>query len=275
MTTEELLEGKVLVIDKPYGWTSFQAVNKVKSVIRRTTGLKKFKIGHAGTLDPLATGLLLVCVGKCTKEIPTLQDGEKIYTGTMVLGATTPCYDMEQEIDKCYPTEHITQELIESARQKFIGNIPQVPPMFSAVKIDGQRAYEYARKDDPTIRIEPRNITIHEFELSNLRPAENTGKTSQTKENEDQPKLHLYDHPQGFIPEGTLMVDFKVRCGKGTYIRSLARDFGSEIQSGAFLSALRRERVGKFTIHDAMTLEQTEQFFMENFPNHENEQPLT
>ena len=145
VTLEQLQDGIVLPIDKPRQWTSFQAVNKVKAVVRNTYGLKKFKIGHAGTLDPLATGLLLVCIGKATKTIPQLQDGDKVYTGTLVLGATTPCYDLERPVDHFYPYEHITAQLLNETVRQFTGTIIQVPPMFSAVKIDGQRAYEYAR----------------------------------------------------------------------------------------------------------------------------------
>ena len=146
MTLEELLEGVVLPIDKPRQWTSFQAVGKVRAAIRNHYGIKKFKIGHAGTLDPLATGLLLVCVGKATKRIDELQSGEKVYSGTMVLGATTPCFDLERPIDHYYPFAHITPQLISDTLPQFTGNIQQVPPMFSAVKINGQRAYRYARQ---------------------------------------------------------------------------------------------------------------------------------
>lgn len=258
MTIEELLAGQILLIDKPYGWTSFQSVNKVKAAIRRATGLKKFKIGHAGTLDPLATGLLLVCVGRATKEIPYLQDGEKVYTGTMVLGATTPCYDMEQGVDKTYPTQHITPQLVEKVRNLFLGPQQQVPPMFSAVKINGQRAYQYARTDGQPMEIEPKSITIHEFQTHNLRPAEATAIPQPAPQDETHLKKsapHLYDNPQGFIPEGTMMLDFKVKCSKGTYIRSLARDFGAELQSGAFLSSLRREQIGDRNVDQALSLD--------------------
>ena len=258
MTLEEIQAGQVICIDKPYQWTSFQAVNKVKAYIRRTYNIKKFKIGHAGTLDPLATGLLLVCVGKATKTIPQLQDGEKIYTGTMVLGATTPCYDLEQAIDAYYNTAQITLELIEEKRKEFIGDIQQVPPMFSAVKIDGQRAYEYARKDDPSVKIEPKTIHIETFEVENLR-------MSDGKQNEemkmDETHNHKYDHPEGVVPAGLPLLDFKIKCGKGTYIRSLARDFGMALGSGAFLSALRREQVGNYQVKDAVTIDQINTFF--------------
>ena len=175
MTQEELLGGIVIPIDKPRQWTSFQAVNKVKSTIRNLYGLKKFKIGHAGTLDPLATGLLLVCVGKATKRINELQDGDKVYTGTMVLGATTPCYDLERAIDNYYPFAHITPALLQSILPQFTGTIEQVPPLFSAVKINGQRAYQYARQTDtgeeaplPT----PKAVRIYEFDITAFRPGD-------------------------------------------------------------------------------------------------------
>lgn len=262
MTLEELQAGQVICIDKPYQWTSFQAVNKVKAFVRHTYELKKFKIGHAGTLDPLATGLLLVCMGKATKSIPTLQDGEKVYTGTMVLGATTPCFDLEREIDHYYPIDHITPELIRQTARQFVGEIQQVPPMFSAVKIDGQRAYTYARTDDPTVTIEPKTVAIHEFEITDIRMGER-GTTPAPREVQTTPAgaTKLYDNPQGHVPEGLTQVDFRVRCGKGTYIRSLARDFGQAMGSGAFLSALRREQIGDFTIDRAYKIDEINKFF--------------
>lgn len=265
MTTEELLAGHIICIDKPYGWTSFQVVNKVKAVVRKATGLKKFKIGHAGTLDPLATGVLIVCIGKATKEIPLLQDGEKIYSGTMVLGATTPCYDMEQAVDHVYENHHITESLVEEKRGLFMGEILQVPPMFSAVKIDGQRAYQYARKDDPSVTIEPKKVTISEFNLTNLRPSIPMPPNAELDESHTKKYPHLYDNPQGFIPEGTKQLDFYVRCGKGTYIRSLARDLGVALDSGAFLSELRRLQVGQFKIEQALRIDEVENYFLKLF----------
>lgn len=260
MTVEELLEGVVLPIDKPYQWTSFQAVNKVKSYIRHRYGLKKFKIGHAGTLDPLATGLLLVCIGKATKSIETLQHGEKIYTGTMVMGATTPCYDLERAIDHYYPFQHINQSLIEQTRKQFIGDIQQVPPMFSAIKIEGQRAYEYARLDDPTVTIAPKTVHVETFDVTAFRegcPDEPLPEIVVTENS----SRNLYDNPQGAVPKALPQLDFRIHCGKGTYIRSIARDFGVAMDSGAFLSALRRERIGDYTIAQAVTLDQLDTFF--------------
>lgn len=271
MTQEELLEGIVIPIDKPLQWTSFQAVNKIKTVIRNTYGLKKFKIGHAGTLDPLATGLLLICVGKATKRIDELQAGEKVYTGTMVLGATTPCYDLERAIDHYYPYEHITPALIDDVRQQFVGDIQQVPPIFSAVKIGGQRAYQYAReaaagKEIPSPT--PKTVHIDEFEITDFRPGgwrmENGEwriENGLSQPDQSQlPRHHLYDHPLGSVPEHLPQIDFRIRCGKGTYIRSIARDLGLALDSGAFLSFLRREQVGDYTLADAVRLNDIDTF---------------
>lgn len=265
LALEELLAGCVIPIDKPRQWTSFQAVNKVKATIRNTYGLKKFKIGHAGTLDPLATGLLLVCVSKATKRIDELQAGEKVYTGTMVLGATTPCYDLERPIDRYYPWQHITPQLLSDTLSQFLGEIEQVPPIFSAVKIGGQRAYSYAREAQNGEEIPsptPKKIHIDEFEITAFRPGRET-ETTQPIATSDVRGTHLYDHPLGIVPEHLPQIDFRIRCGKGTYIRSIARDLGLALDSGAFLSALRREQVGEYTIHDAITLDSISSFFTE------------
>lgn len=245
----------VIAIDKPVGWTSFQVVNKLKWHIRHLTGVKKFKIGHAGTLDPLASGLLLVCVGKATKKIEQLQAGIKEYTGTMVLGATTPCFDLERAIDAYYPYEHITDAAIEQARQQFIGEIEQTPPIFSAVKVDGQRAYQSAREGEE-IAITPKKITIYEFSVD-YRSNLNTLITPITPTQSGN-QSHLYRNPQGIVPEGLPQLDFRVVCSKGTYIRSLARDMGEALGSGAFLSALRRERIGDYSVAEAIKLEDIE-----------------
>lgn len=265
LALEELLAGCVIPIDKPRQWTSFQAVNKVKATIRNTYGLKKFKIGHAGTLDPLATGLLLVCVGKATKRIDKLQAGEKVYTGTMVLGATTPCYDLERPIDRYYPWQHITPQLLSDTLSQFLGEIEQVPPIFSAVKIGGQRAYSYARETQNGEEIPsptPKKIHIDEFEITAFRPGRET-ETLQPIAATEVTGTHLYDNPLGTVPEHLPQIDFRIRCGKGTYIRSITRDLGLALDSGAFLSALRREQVGEYTIHDAITLDSISSFFTE------------
>ena len=221
MTPEQFAQGYIQLIDKPYTWTSFQVVNKLKYILKNEYGLKKVKIGHAGTLDPLATGLLIICIGKATKQIETLQSGEKEYTGTFVLGATTPCFDLEKVIDATYPTEHITEEMLRTVAQSFVGEIEQVPPTFSAVKINGRRAFDYARNNEE-IEIKPKRITISEFELTRIA-----------------------------MPE----VDFRIVCGKGTYIRSIARDFGAALDSGAHLKALRRTRIGNFRVEEAQQID--------------------
>lgn len=219
MTPEDYLNGQILLIDKPLKWSSFQAVNKLKyTLINKLKLPKKFKIGHAGTLDPLASGLLIVCTGKFTKRITEIQAQAKEYTGTFHIGATTPSYDLETEIDATFPTEHITAELIEKARLSFVGEIDQKPPVFSAIKKDGKRLYEHARAGEE-VEIAHRKTTIHEFELTRIA-----------------------------LPE----IDFRVVCSKGTYIRSLAFDFGAALQSGAHLTALRRTKIGEFSVENAI-----------------------
>ena len=272
MDLETLLDGVVIPVDKPRQWTSFQAVNKIKSAIRNHYGIKKkgqpghnFKIGHAGTLDPLATGLLLVCVGKATKSIPQLQDGEKVYTGTMVLGATTPCYDLERPIDARYPYSHITPDLLESARRQFLGDIEQVPPIFSAVKIGGQRAYQLARQQDnsDTPSPTPKTVHIHDFQITAFRPGQPDTNCHEGTENtncHELPTNNLYKNPLGSVPPELSQIDFRIHCGKGTYIRSIARDFGLALDSGAFLASLRREQVGQYTLADAIPLDAIESY---------------
>jgi tRNA pseudouridine55 synthase len=214
-------KGGVILVNKPYEWTSFQAVNKIKVRLKHYFNTKKVKIGHAGTLDPLATGLLIICVGKFTKKIEEYQAQEKEYTGTFYLGATTPCFDKEKEIDNYYSTDHITQEAIYKAAEAFLGEQDQIPPMFSALKVNGVRAYEFAR-DNKEIELKSRKITIKEFEITRIA-----------------------------LPE----VDFRIVCSKGTYIRSIARDFGFYLNSGAYLTALCRTRIGEYTLNQAQELE--------------------
>lgn len=257
--------GTVIAIDKPLHWTSFQVVNKLKWHLRRTFGLKKIKIGHAGTLDPLASGLLLVCVGSATKQIEQLQSGIKEYSGTMILGATTPCFDLEQAVDHLYPYDHITAESIEAARQRFVGEIQQVPPMFSAVKVGGQRAYVSARDGSPCT-IEPRPVTIYNFSITAFRQPNKGTVTNPSKpssisilsNSSKSSNPQLYRNPQGTIPEGLPQIDFHITCSKGTYIRSLARDFGEALGSGAFLGSLRRLRIGNYTLDNALPLDEIE-----------------
>jgi len=220
MEAEDFKEGQVLLFDKPLGWTSFQLVNKVRWLIRKSCEIKKIKVGHAGTLDPLASGLLIICTGKFTKNIVEYQGMEKEYTGTFTLGGTTPSYDLETEIDQVFETAHISEDNITQATFGFIGETEQVPPVFSALKKDGKRLYEYARSGEE-VKIESRKIEITEFEITNIR-----------------------------FPE----VDFRVVCSKGTYIRSLANDFGIALGSGAHLSKLRRSKIGTFSVDNALSL---------------------
>lgn len=221
-TADDFLEGQVLLIDKPLTWSSFQAVNKLKYLLKRHYNLpKKFKIGHAGTLDPLASGLLIVCTGKFTKKITEIQSQTKEYTGTITVGATTPSYDLETEIDATFPTEHISETLILETTQQFLGEIDQKPPVFSAIKKDGKRLYEHARAGEE-VEITSRKTTIYEFEITRIA-----------------------------LPE----IDFRVQCSKGTYIRSLAYDFGKALQSGGHLTALRRTKIGDYDVNNAVTPE--------------------
>ena len=219
LTPEDYLNGQVLLIDKPLKWSSFQAVNKLKYALINKVGLpKKFKIGHAGTLDPLASGLLIVCTGKFTKSISEIQGQAKEYTGTIYVGATTPSYDLETEVDAVFPTTHIDEALIHETVKQFIGEIDQKPPVFSAIKKDGKRLYEHARAGEEVV-IESRKTTIYEFEITRIA-----------------------------LPE----IDFRVTCSKGTYIRSLAFDFGQALQSGAHLTALRRTKIGDYDVRNAI-----------------------
>ncbi|WP_299225457.1 tRNA pseudouridine(55) synthase TruB [uncultured Psychroserpens sp.] len=227
-TAEDFQSGQVLLIDKPLHWTSFQAVNKLRWEIRQAFNIKKIKVGHAGTLDPLATGLLIICTGKMTKQINTFQGQDKEYTGTFILGSTTPSYDLETEIDKNYPTIHITENLIRTTTHQFIGRIEQFPPVFSAIKKDGKRLYEFARAGEK-VEVKSRSVNISEFEITAIHD---------------------------------LKVNFRVVCSKGTYIRSLAHDFGKALNSGAHLSALRRTKIGNFDVNDAFSPED----FIEQLP---------
>ena len=263
MTQDELLQGVVIPVDKPRQWTSFQAVNKIKAAIRRTFDLKKFKIGHAGTLDPLASGLLLVCVGKATKRIDELQSGTKVYSGTFVFGATTPCYDLERPIDAYYPFAHISPALLQSALPQFLGTVQQVPPIFSAVKINGQRAYQYARQtaaDEEAPSPTSKPVQIYEFDITAFRPGDPSVAPAPLAPPTESDALHLYDHPLGTVPAHLPQLDFRIRCGKGTYIRSIARDLGLALDSGAYLSALRREQIGTYSLADAIALDKVEEF---------------
>lgn len=215
----DFVAGEIIPIAKPYAWTSFQIVNKVRYNLSRKYGIKRFKVGHAGTLDPLATGVLLLCTGKATKRIEELQSHTKEYVAEITLGATTPSFDMEHPVDATYPYEHITREMVEKVLLQFTGNIAQRPPLFSACKVDGKRAYDLARKGSD-MQLEPKQIRIDSIELLEY----------------ELPKIKI-----------------KVTCGKGTYIRSLARDIGEALQSGGYLSDLVRTRIGEYKLEDCIT----------------------
>jgi len=215
-------EGEVLLINKPKTWTSFDVVNKVRYALRRITGNKKIKVGHAGTLDPLATGLLLICTGKMTKRIEEFTGMDKIYTGTFFMGATTASYDLEKEVDAHYPTAHLSEDILHRVAAKFKGEQQQFPPIFSAIKVDGVASYINAREGIEVAPLKSRTVFIHDFKLNRIQ-----------------------------LPE----VDFEVKCSKGTYIRSLANDFGKAVESGAYLQSLCRTQIGDFDLAQAWELD--------------------
>lgn len=234
----DFVSGEIIAIDKPLKWTSFDAVKRLRGAIQRRLGVKKFKVGHAGTLDPLATGVLIVCTGRATRKIEELQSGEKEYVAEVRLGATTPSYDLETEVDNTFPYEHITEDMTNEALTRFQGAIMQVPPVFSAVKIDGRRAYKYARKGKE-VELKAKPLLISEIELLEFS-----------------------------LP----VIKIRVVCSKGTYIRALARDIGETLGSGAHLVGLRRTRVGKISISDCLNIDnalklidETELTFPENW----------
>ena len=223
-----LAEGEILLVNKPYRWTSFDVVNSIRTFIKKEFGIKKIKIGHAGTLDPLATGLLILCTGKMTKRIEEFKEFDKEYTGTFTIGKTTPSFDLETETDRTLAYDHVTAEMIRETAQKLTGTFYQVPPQFSAVKIAGKRAYEYARKDQE-IRMLPKKVNIPEFELTGI------------------------DLP---------VINFRIVCSKGTYIRAVARDFGTMLKCGAHLSSLCRTRIGPYSLEDALEPEEIKKFLL-------------
>lgn len=225
-------EGTVLAFDKPLTWTSFNLVAKVRWMLCQHLGEKKLKVGHAGTLDPLATGVLLICTGKATKQIDLLQAHTKEYIAEIQLGATTPSYDLEKEIDATYPTEHITLELVQETLKRFVGRIEQIPPAFSACKVNGKRAYDLARKGKD-VELKPKILVIDQIELQN------------------------YD-------DQTKRMTIRVVCSKGTYIRALARDIGEALDSGGHLTALRRTRIGDYRVEDCMSILDLEEMLKQN-----------
>lgn len=222
LSLNSILEGQLLLLDKPLDWTSFQVVNKLRWAFKKKYHLKKLKVGHAGTLDPLASGLLLICTGKLTKKISEIQDLGKVYTGTITIGATTPSYDLETAFDQHFPIDHINLKMVEQAKKQFEGSIEQYPPIFSAIKKDGKRLYEYARKGEST-KIKPRKVMVSQFDLPHI----------------DLPNIQ-----------------FNIHCSKGTYIRSLAHDFGLALNSGAYLSELRRTAIGPYSVDNAIDPDQ-------------------
>lgn len=213
--------GEIILVDKPLNWTSFQVVNKLRWKIRHKLGVKKIKVGHAGTLDPLASGLLILCTGKKTKSIESFMGLEKLYSGSITLGATRPSYDMETEIDQTYPIDHITEDMIRQTAKNMEGAQDQMPPIFSAKKINGKKAYDLARKGE-TVNLKPKTITIHSFNITKIE-----------------------NH----------VIYFEISCSKGTYIRSIAHDFGQLLNAGAYLSSLRREKIGNFTVNSALDVD--------------------
>lgn len=235
----DITEGEILLVNKPYRWTSFDVIGSLRGLMKHLLGGKKIKVGHAGTLDPLATGLLIICTGKATKRIEEFKDFDKEYTGTFILGATTPSYDMEKEVNETFPTEHITPEMIQEAAGNLSGDIMQIPPMFSAIKVDGKRAYESARKDKD-LGLAARPVSVPVFEITRIE-----------------------------MPE----IDFRIVCSKGTYIRAIARDFGKALQSGAYMSALCRTRVGPHNLKNAYEVEQLKEILRQEYaiPIHKQE----
>ena len=247
-TPNKFQEGQIILIDKPLTWTSFDVVNKVRWLIRKECNLKKIKVGHAGTLDPLATGLLILCTGKFTKKIEELQGQEKEYTGVITLGATTASYDLEKEVDIEYPTEHITEDLIKETALAFIGEQEQIAPMHSAKKVDGKRAYEYAREGEE-VKIKSNTINIKEFDVEIC----------------DLPKIEILEDSkinQEMPYKKGVHFKFRIVCSKGTYIRAIARDFGEKLNSGGYLTKLSRTRIGEFKIENAIEMGKIDSLFL-------------
>ncbi len=252
--------GEIFYIDKPYRWTSFDVVNKVRWLLCKRLGTKKLKVGHAGTLDPLATGVMIVCTGRATKRIDELQAHTKEYVATLRLGATTPSFDLEHEIDAYYPTEHITREQVEQTLQQFLGRIEQIPPAYSAVKVDGKRAYDLARKEKD-VELKPKILVIDEIELLDFNLKEECGVKNEESSLPSLPRTGMRN--KAFLTSPAAPSDgqsypsitIRVVCSKGTYIRALARDIGQALGSGAHLTALRRTRVGDVRVEDCLSME--------------------
>lgn len=243
-------QGEILVFNKPYRWTSFNLVAKVRGELSHRIGVKKLKVGHAGTLDPLATGVLIICTGKATKQIDELQSHTKEYVATIKLGATTPSFDMETPEDASFPTEHITRELIDATLPSFLGRIEQVPPTYSAVKVDGKRAFKYARQGEE-VELKPKILVIDELEVLHFGEVEDTTNDSATEVDDKEKIQYQSDNLQG----KHLSLTIRVVCSKGTYIRALARDIGKALGSGGYLTDLIRTRIGDYKLHDCLDIE--------------------
>ncbi len=247
---EKFLSGQLILIDKPLTWTSFDVVKRVRYLIRKELNIAKIKVGHAGTLDPLATGLLIICTGKFTKKIDEIQTQEKEYTGIITLGATTPSFDLEKPIDFEFPIAHLTEKLIKETALSFIGEQQQVAPIHSAKKIDGKRAYEYAREGEE-VTIKSNTITIKAFDVERCElPNFSPDNLNDSKINREEP------YKKG------VHVKFRIVCTKGTYIRSIARDFGLAVNSGGHLSQLKRTRIGNYRVENALKMEEVQQLFL-------------
>jgi len=229
----DFVAGEILLIDKEVSWTSFDAVKSIRGTLQKAYNLRRFKVGHAGTLDPLATGLLLICTGKATKKIDSLQAQEKVYTGKIFLGATTPSADLETEVDQTFPIDHISEQDVLDCAKSFEGEHEQTPPVFSAIKVDGKRAYDYARKNEE-VKMKSRKVFIHHFKVTNI------------------------DFP---------VVEFEIKCSKGTYIRSIARDFGLRLNSGGYLQLLRRTMIGNYSVEDAISVNQAKELIIQQVNN--------
>ena len=248
------IKGEILIFNKPYRWTSFNLVAKVRGELSHRLGIKKLKVGHAGTLDPLATGVLIVCTGKSTKRIDELQAHTKEYVATIKLGATTPSFDMETEEDATFPTEHITRELVEQTLKTFTGRIEQVPPTFSAVKVDGKRAFKYARQGEE-LQLKPKILVIDELEILHFGEVD----TDEERTHDADAREHI-KYQSDNLRGKYLSLTIRVVCSKGTYIRALARDIGQALGSGGYLTDLIRTRIGDYRLQDCMDIEQFPQW---------------
>lgn len=262
-------KGEVLAFNKPYRWTSFNVVAKVRRELSGRIGVKKLKVGHAGTLDPLATGVLLVCTGKATKRIDELQAHTKEYVATIKLGATTPSFDMETAEDATYPTEHITREMVEETLKKFVGSIEQVPPVFSACKVDGKRAFKLARQGEE-VELKAKTLVIDEIELMSFGMVKNDAAHEAEERSSADGRDQRINYQSENLGDEHLSMTIRVVCSKGTYIRALARDIGQALGSGAYLTDLIRTRIGEYSLKDCIDIEELDEWLdRQSFENNE------